>query len=611
MSKPTRSKRPPSPPWKLGKIHNTLNLGTANTKRGRRTTRSNHHIQLENSATLAKDLLELATQMRQGEQLEAKDCYCRWRSMEEFVNLSTSELMRKVVPRMSLPDDYQELFPKLYERSSKMAEKTYSQDHHRFDPHLCACLLYNDDHQEANIGVYEPRDCMFLDTNFPKELHSNYLMRYWKGTGNEPMIVRQGNEENGKNTSGSGSSSSNGDSSGNSNGSNSNGNSSRKSSSSRNRNSSRNSSSSSSSSNSNNNNSNNSNNSNTIGNYPYEWAVLYFRQHLVAAHYNDEMQEVTIYNTAAANFLGEDNAPLLPLYVSQWEEMSTILWPNSNRVHVVHLGVQGANDCGIWTWLLPKIYNNETFQSLCDVTLTKKRSRGRAKEKGLNDFFHQEVLSVLQEYVSAVPEEEEEEEEEEQKEKGKEGKEKEDEKEARTKTSGPTKKKRKMKNKKKPIFQLNDLIRARWLKEDTFYEGQIVKVNVKNVTYDVLYDEDQITEKNVLEKFIKTRIVRVIQSFELPLDWKTVNTGKSHLPWDKSNNTYVSPDGTKSFHSLEHVEHYLSTEVERKKNKDKQEKTKKKKKQQNNNDHGGKNDAFYRCTTCKCLAQQGSHACKM
>ena len=43
---------------------------------------------------------------------------------------------------------------------------------------------------------------------------------------------------------------------------------------------------------------------------------------------------------------------LLRLYMSQWEKMSSMLWPESERVTVVHLGVQGANDCGIWTWLL-------------------------------------------------------------------------------------------------------------------------------------------------------------------------------------------------------------------------------------------------------------------
>jgi hypothetical protein len=76
---------------------------------------------------------------------------------------------------------------------------------------------------------------------------------------------------------------------------------------------------------------------------------------------------------------------LLQLYTSKWEEMSKILWssPSSSsgnncnlRINVVHLGVQGANDCGIWTWLLPKIYIDPEFQTLCDVTHTKKKKTG-------------------------------------------------------------------------------------------------------------------------------------------------------------------------------------------------------------------------------------------
>ena len=55
------------------------------------------------------------------------------------------------------------------------------------------------------------------------------------------------------------------------------------------------------------------------------------------------------------------------------------------------------------------------------------------------------------------------------------------------------------------------------------------------------------------------------------------------------------------------------TEVETKNNNNAQQKTQKGRYKQgvrgNNTTYGGKNNAFYHCTKCGCLAQQGSHAC--
>jgi hypothetical protein len=237
-----------------------------------------------------------------------------------------------------------------------------------------------------------------------------------------------------------------------------------------------------------------------VGEHPYDWAVLYFRQHLVAAHYEREICEVTIYNTAAANFLGmEDGVSLLPLYTRQWNKLSTRLWPHRQNVRVIHLGVQGANDCGIWTWLLPKIYNNSTFQTLCDVSTTKRKSRGRSKQKGLDDFFHQEVLSVLEKYVSAVPADASELTELNGTKNG-------------TKEAGeatekdkhrPTKKTKK--RTRKPLYEMNQMVCAKWRRGATWYNGQIVAINMKKVVYDVKYDDDGALEQGILEKFIKLR----------------------------------------------------------------------------------------------------------
>jgi hypothetical protein len=267
---------------------------------------------MKKSASIAKDLLKLAIQMRKGVQLETKDCYQQWRSMEAFVNHSTSESMqnRRKVPRMALPSTYVTEFPSLFESSTKMAKKTYDVTHHRYDPHLCACLLYNDNYQEANVGVYEPRDCIWLDANHPSGLHPEHLVRYWQGEGTEPRVIKGVGVKSTRSTSSSSSSASS-----------------------------------------------SSVSSSAIHlEYPDEWAVLYFRQHLVAAHYDADIREVTVYNTATINFLNgikdekekkkRKHTDLLRLYVSQWEKLSSMLWPESNRVDVIHLGVQGANDCG-------------------------------------------------------------------------------------------------------------------------------------------------------------------------------------------------------------------------------------------------------------------------
>lgn len=140
-----------------------------------------------------------------------------------------------------------------------------------------------------------------------------------------------------------------------------------------------------------------------------------------------------------------------------------------------------------------------------------KCNTGRAKEQGLNTFFHNEVLSVLAKHVAVVEVDD-----------------------ASSVVGGaegdvdggssdgnsvngsdrrrslsqkPGKKQKKEKKKRMPKYQPNQLVRARWMRGDVFYNGVIVKVNAKRVVYSVLYDDDNQTEENVLEKFIDTRSV--------------------------------------------------------------------------------------------------------
>jgi hypothetical protein len=408
--------------------------------------------------------------------LEAKDCYQQWRSMEEFINYSTSEAMKLQVPQMRLPANYANSFSQLYERSVAMAETIYAKTHPRFDPHLCACLLYQDNHQEANIGIYEPRDCMWLDQHHPTDLHAKHKIRYWEDLQHTPVHLKDSGDGNGSSSSSSSSSSSN--------------------------------------------NSKRSNDTNRV-NYPYEWAVLYFRQHLVAAHYQKDIHEVTIYNTASSTFLSVDGGDstkkgrnLLKLYTSKWEQMSRMLWSPTGRgsgvrVNVVHLGVQGANDCGIWTWLLPKIIKDPEFQILCDVTSSRKKKTGRAKEKGLNAFFQKEVLGVLEQYVATVDTEG-------QKEGGGGsvgggvdgvggvggggGGKKED----------TLPKKKRKKKKRIPKYQLHQCVRGLWVRGDIYYDAVVINVNAEKVTYDILYDDDNQIEKGVLERYIDVRRDEVV-----------------------------------------------------------------------------------------------------
>jgi hypothetical protein len=133
-----RRKCPPSPPWNL---HSTiikplpdLHSSGAPNKRARRTTRSGHVEEMKKSASIAKDLLKLAIQMRKGIQLEAKDCYQQWRSMEAFVNHSTSESMqsRFKVPRMALPSTYVQKLTKEIKYKRKIYSK-YIQGHTKLD----------------------------------------------------------------------------------------------------------------------------------------------------------------------------------------------------------------------------------------------------------------------------------------------------------------------------------------------------------------------------------------------------------------------------------------------------------------------------------------------
>ena len=63
--------------------------------------------------------------------------------------------------------------------------------------------------------------------------------------------------------------------------------------------------------------------------------------------------------------------------------------------------MQGVNDCGIWTWLFPRIHLDSTLRQLvdCGGHGGVRRARGRAKDKGLDELFQNQVLSVLADHL--------------------------------------------------------------------------------------------------------------------------------------------------------------------------------------------------------------------
>ena len=74
-----------------------------------------------------------------------------------------------------------------------------------------------------------------------------------------------------------------------------------------------------------------------------KWCVIYFRQHLVVAKL--EANKIVVYNPSDSDFL--------PLYEETWGDMANNYFDTALEVEVIHLNVQGVNDCGIWVHMVP------------------------------------------------------------------------------------------------------------------------------------------------------------------------------------------------------------------------------------------------------------------
>ena len=74
-----------------------------------------------------------------------------------------------------------------------------------------------------------------------------------------------------------------------------------------------------------------------------KWCVIYFRQHLVVAKL--EANKIVVYNSSDPDFL--------PLYEETWGDMANNYFDTALEVEVIHLDVQGVNDCGIWVHMIP------------------------------------------------------------------------------------------------------------------------------------------------------------------------------------------------------------------------------------------------------------------
>ena len=74
-----------------------------------------------------------------------------------------------------------------------------------------------------------------------------------------------------------------------------------------------------------------------------KWCVIYFRQHLVVAKL--EANKIVVYNSSDSDFL--------PLYEETWGDMANNYFDTELEVEVIHLDVQGVNDCGIWVHMIP------------------------------------------------------------------------------------------------------------------------------------------------------------------------------------------------------------------------------------------------------------------
>lgn len=109
----------------------------------------------------------------------------------------------------------------------------------------------------------------------------------------------------------------------------------------------------------------------------HEWAVLYDELHLVVARCAD--QQVTVYDPRArpcrrtqTHDVETKNVRYDPkknrdvhagcrwcqeqAHANQrYEEMATVLWPDTSFLGVVEVGCQVENDCGLWVWMLQRL----------------------------------------------------------------------------------------------------------------------------------------------------------------------------------------------------------------------------------------------------------------
>jgi len=83
-----------------------------------------------------------------------------------------------------------------------------------------------------------------------------------------------------------------------------------------------------------------------------KWCVIYFRQHLVVAKL--EANKIVVYNSSDSDFL--------PLYEKTWGDMANSYFDTELEVEVIHLDVQGVNDCGIWVHMIP-LYETDILNS--------------------------------------------------------------------------------------------------------------------------------------------------------------------------------------------------------------------------------------------------------
>ena len=291
------------------------------------------------------DLRRLAMNMREGVAMDVATTYLHWRFVEQSINHCTCDLLPGELPRLELPANYYSDFGNLLQHSHEMAREIAGDpsDYAHYDILLAACVLYNDDFQEANLGIFEPLDCCTLDRQHSVSLHVGHKFRFWRDGNHQPHVVDA--SQNGRDIE-----------------------------------------------------------------YPYKWAVLYFRQHLVLARYVESEELIQIYNTAGASFLIGENpdvdngGKMLSFYMSQWHFMSKMLWPKAHNFSIQHLAIQGANDCGIWTWIYPRLYSDAGFRQLIgDSVCGERLLRGRVREKQLREIFDREVAASLVEREIDIP----------------------------------------------------------------------------------------------------------------------------------------------------------------------------------------------------------------